>query len=62
MDATLDPFNNLAPALKLARVGQTGKAAKALALDYGLGTAGTTVPAGIDAVQQIREFLNRRNR
>jgi len=62
MDATLDPFNNIAPALKMARVGQASKAAKALALDYGLGTAGTTVPAGIDAVQQIREFLNRRNR
>jgi hypothetical protein len=60
MDATLDPFNNLVPAVRLARMGKTGAAAKALAVDYGLGTASATVPAAMDSVQRIREMLEKR--
>jgi len=59
MDATIDPLTNLSAASKLSRLGQTGAAMKSLGIDYGLGTAGATVPRAMDAVEQIREFLNR---
>lgn len=60
MDATLDPLNSLGQTMRLARMGKSGAAAKALAVDYGLGTATATVPMAMDSVQQIREFLERR--
>jgi hypothetical protein len=56
---SVNTLTNLSAASKLSRLGQTGAAMKSLGIDYGLGTAGATVPRAMDAVEQIREFLNR---
>jgi hypothetical protein len=65
MDATLDPLVSLSAASKLSRAGKNWDASKQLLGDYGIGTAGYTVPMAIqgasnayDTANWIRDFLN----
>ena len=65
MDATMDPLVSLSAASTLSRMGRNWDASKQLLGDYGLGTAGYTVPMAMrgvsntyDTANWIRDFLN----